>query len=399
MSTSVCFYFQVHQPYRLRSNYSFFDIGNSDNFEDESANAEIMKKVAKNCYLPTNKLLLSLIKKNKGKFKVSFSISGMALEQFEQYTPEVIESFKKLVDTGYVELICETYYHSLSFVKSKTEFLEQVHSHKCKIKEIFDYDVTTFRNTELVYNNELAQSVEKLGFKTILAEGTDHVLKWRNANFLYTPTGCSKLKLLMKNYKLSDDIAFRFSNKNWSGYPLTAKKYANWLHNISLTGEVINLFMDYETFGEHHNVETGIFDFLSELPSAVLKRDDFSFVTPSEASDKYESVGPIDVSDFTAWADESRDLSAWMGNDMQNSAMDMLYEMGDMVKETGDPELLHKWRKLQTSDHYYYISTKWDNDGAVHNYFSPFNSPHDAFMTFSNVVHNMKLNVENRINS
>ncbi len=396
MRTSVCFYFQVHQPFRLRRDYSFFNIGPDHQYEDFSGNREIMEKVAKNSYLPTNQLLLQLIKQYKGKFRVAFSISGMALEQFQMFAPEVLDSFKALVNTGHVELLAETYYHSLAFVKSKEEFKEQVKIHTSKIEEIFGVTPKTFRNTELVYNNELAQAVEELGFSTILAEGADHTLKWRSSNFVYSPTGTRHLKLLLKNYKLSDDIAFRYSDKNWSEYPLTAKKYAKWLHNIGGVGEVINLFMDYETFGEHHGENSGIFTFLSELPREILKRRDFDFMTPSEVTETYHSVGPIDVPQFTSWADEARDLSAWMGNDLQNAALEMAYDLERPVKSSDDPDLIHTWRKLLCSDHFYYASTKGMHDGAVHNYFSPYATPHEAFVVYSNVVNDLRLTLSNK---
>ncbi len=396
MKTSICFYFQVHQPFRLRRDYSFFNIGPDHRYEDEAGNRAIMQKIAKKCYLPTNALLLDLIKEFKGKFRIAFSISGMALEQFELYAPEVIDSFKKLVATGHVEILAETYYHSLAFVHSKEEFKEQVIAHQNKMQEVFGVAPQAFRNTELVYNDDLAKTIEEMGFKTILAEGADRVLKWRSSNFVYSPEGCQNLKLLLKNYKLSDDIAFRFSNKAWAEYPLTPQKYAKWLHNIGGAGEVINLFMDYETFGEHNWEESGILEFLSELPREILKRKDFSFMTPSEATAFYSSVGPITVPHYTSWADEDRDLSAWMGNDLQNAAVEMVYQLEKPVKATNDPNLIHTWRKLLTSDHFYYASTKWHNDGAVHSYFSPFASPHEAFLVYTNVVNDLRLTLDQR---
>ncbi|MCK5883055.1 MAG: glycoside hydrolase family 57 protein [Bacteriovoracaceae bacterium] len=396
MRTSVCFYFQVHQPFRLRRDYSFFNIGTDHNYEDIEGNREIMQKIARNSYLPTNELLLQLIKKHRGKFKISFSISGMALEQFEKYAPEVIESYRALVKTGCVELLAETYYHSLAFVKSKEEFTSQVNMHTEKIKEVFGVTPTTFRNTELVYNNDLASAIEEMGFKTILAEGADRILKWRSSNFVYGASGTKNLKLLLKNYKLSDDIAFRFTDKNWAEYPLTAKKYAKWIHNLNSAGEVVNLFMDYETFGEHHGKDSGIFGFLSELPEQILSRQGFDFLTPSEVVDTYSSVGPIDVPQFTSWADEARDLSAWMGNDLQNSAMDLAYDLEKPIKQSEDIDLIHTWRKLLCSDHFYYASTKGMEDGAVHNYFSPYATPHEAFVVYSNVVNDLRLTLNSR---
>jgi alpha-amylase len=386
---SVCFYFQVHQPYRLRQDYSFFDIGVNHFYEDEKANKEICNKVSEKCYVPMNTLLLEMIDHYKGKFKCSFSISGVALEQFEKYNPEVIDLFKKLADTGCVEFINETYYHSLSYMFSRKEFKNQVKLHKDKIKELFGKAPTTFRNTELIYSNEIAKTVEELGYKTIIAEGADQILGWRTPNFLYQPTGCYKLNLLLKNYKLSDDIAFRFSNKGWDCWPLTADTYAKWLHSIAGNGEIVNLFMDYETFGEHQWADTGIFDFFRLLPEKVLKNPDFNFITPAEASKNYTPMSKIDCPHFTSWADIERDLTAWIGNPLQDSAIQMVYALETNVMKTKDQELIAVWRKLLTSDHFYYMCTKWFSDGDVHKYFNPYESPYDAFVVYSNVLNDI----------
>ncbi|MEI8345861.1 MAG: glycoside hydrolase family 57 protein [Pseudomonadota bacterium] len=397
MKTSICFYFQVHQPFRLRKNYSFFCIGTDHFYEDHEVNQAIMQKVANNCYLPANRMMLDLIKKHQGKFRISYSISGLALEQFELYAPEVLDSFKELVKTGCVEIINETFYHSLAILKSEEEFKEQILLHRQKIKDLFDVTPTTFRNTELIYNNHLAKIVEDLGYDVILAEGTERVLHWRSPNFVYIPYTCEKLKVLFKNYKLSDDIAFRFSNRGWSEYPLTVDKYLTWIDQIAQRqGEVINLFMDYETFGEHQWKDSGIFDFMEKLPGKILENPDYNFLTPKEVAQTYEAMETVDVHNFTSWADSNRDLSAWVGNPLQDSALDLAYSLEEQVKKIGDPELLHTWRKLLCSDHNYYACTKWSNDGDVHNYFNPYDTPYDAFLVYANVLSDFRLTLRDR---
>jgi len=385
---SVCFYFQVHQPLR---NYSIFDIGKNTNYFDEKKNKEIMQKVAGKCYLPTNKIMLDLINKHDGRFKISYSISGVALEQFEKYAPEVLDSFMDLNDTGCVEFLNETYYHSLSFLYSKEEFREQIMMHKKKIKTLFGQKPQVFRNTELIFNNELANFIQKMGYNGILAEGADHILGWRSPNFIYTAKTAPRLKMLLKNYKLSDDIAFRFSNQGWKEWPLTVEKYTKWLNNANGNGNLMNLFMDYETFGEHQWADTGIFDFLRHLPGEILKHPDNNFMTPSEAIKKYEPVSELDIHSPVSWADVERDTSAWDGNKMQKSAIDKIYLIESMIKKSKNKELIERWRKLQTSDHFYYMCTKWFNDGDVHKYFNPYENPYDAFITFMNILNDVNL--------
>lgn len=392
---SVCFYFQVHQPRRLR-NYSIFDIKNNQNYFDDIKNEEVMKKVAGKCYLPMNNLLLKLINKYKvnnpkGDFKVSFAITGTAIEQFEKYSPEVLESFKELAKTGCVEFVAETYYHSLSFLYNKDEFRHQVDMHKQKMKELFNYEPKVFRNTELIYNNDLAMEIEKLGFKAIITEGPDHILDWKSPNFIYKPT-TANIKMLLKNYKLSDDIAFRFSNKGWEEYPLTVKKFEQWLSSVNGNGDVVNLFMDYETFGEHQWEDTGIFQFMESLPEQVMKHPDNNFVTVSEAADLYPVRGELDIHNFISWADLERDLSAWLGNDMQNVAITQLYQMLPKIKD--DPQLLKMWRYLTTSDHFYYMCTKWFSDGDVHKYFNPYESPYEGYIAFMNILNDFRYRVQ-----
>ncbi|OGM25646.1 alpha-amylase [Candidatus Woesebacteria bacterium RIFCSPHIGHO2_02_FULL_38_9] len=394
---SVCFYFQVHQPLRIKK-YRVYDIGkNSDYFNDDSGsnlnNQKILKKVAQKSYLPTNKLFLELLKKFP-KFKISFSFSGLILEQLEKFSPETLSSFKELVKTGKVEVLSETYYHSLSFLYSRQEFRSQIDLHRKKIQKVFKVTPQVFRNTELVYNNDLANEVEKMGYKGILAEGADYILGWRSPNFVYLPKGCKKLSLLLKNYKLSDDVAFRFSSKSWSEYPLTAPKFANWISAINGNGNVVNLFMDYETFGEHQWEDTGIFEFLRALPLEILKHPDNDFVTPSEAVERFRPVAELDVPNFVSWADVERDLSAWLSNPMQKDAFDKLYDLEKVVLATKNKKLTEDWRRLQTSDHFYYMCTKWFADGDVHKYFNPYDSPYDAFISFINVLNDLKLRLE-----
>jgi len=392
---STCFYFQVHQPFRLNK-YSIFDIGNNQNYFDHKKNIEIMNKVARKCYLPTNQLMLDLINKHDGKFKISYSISGVALEQFEKYFPKVLESFEELSKTGCVEFLSETSHHSLAFLYSKDEFKEQVNIHKKKIKSLFKQSPKVFRNTELTYCNELAMTVEDMGYKAILAEGADHIMGWRSPNFVYRPVNCKKIKLLLKNYKLSDDIAFRFSNKSWNEWPLTIDKYTKWVNNNNGNGHLVNLFMDYETFGEHQWADTGIFKFMERLPSALMQHKDNDFVTVSEAADRYEPVSDLDVHNVISWADMERDLSAWMGNKMQQSSLKRIFELEKVVKKGNDPVLLELWRKLTTSDHFYYMCTKWFSDGDVHKYFNPYDSPYDGFITFTNVLNDIVIRLKEK---
>jgi alpha-amylase len=382
---SVCVYFEVHQPRRLKR-YSFFDIGQDHSYEDKRENRQILGTIAEKCYLPANGILLDLLKEHQGNFRIAFSLTGVLLDQLEEYCPAVLDSFKRLADTGYVEFLNETYYHSLAFLFSPREFREQVLLHKKKIGELFGQTPVTFRNTELVYNNDLAQAVEKMGFKTILAEGADRILGSRTPNFVYQPAGCKKIKLLLRNYRLSDDIAFRFSDARWSEYPLMADKFARWIHTINSAGEVINLFLDYETFGEHQWEETGIFEFLRMVPREIIKHPDFTFQTPAEVSGTYNPVAHLDVPDFTSWADEGRDLTAWLGNAMQQDAIRSLYDMETAVRRSKDETLLDTWRMLQTSDHFSSMCTRWFADGGAHKQKNPFDTPYDAYISYMNML-------------
>lgn len=388
---SVCFYFQVHQPYRLRR-YSVFD--NDPHYFDDEANRSILKKVAAKCYLPANQVILDLIRKHDGRFRVSYSLTGVVLDQFAEFMPELIESFQRLTDTGCVEILSETYHHSLSFLYSPEEFTEQVNLHRRRVEELFGQSPSVFRNTELIYNNDLAMHVKDMGFKAVLCEGVDHLLGYRSPTYLYTPPGENDIKLLLKNYRLSDDIAFRFSNRGWSDWPLTADKFAKWVHNVNGNGYVVNLFMDYETFGEHQWADTGIFEFLMHLPDEILKLPDNDFKTPSECADAYAASGEYDAPHMISWADTERDLSAWLGNAMQANALHEMYRMEDHVKAAGDPDIITDWRKLQTSDHFYYMCTKYFADGDVHKYFNPYDSPYDSYINFMNVLTNLRARVK-----
>lgn len=393
---TICLYFQLHQPFRYRR-YRFFDIGNDSYYYDDYANETILQKVAKNCYLPANALLLEAIKKQKGKFKVAFSLSGIALEQFQLYAPEVIESFKKLSETGCVEFLSETYSHSLVALKSKSQLAGQVKKHDDLIEMLFGQRPSVFRNTELIYSDEIGSMVYDMGFKAMLTEGAKHVLGWKSPNFLYTNAINPRLKVLMRNYKMSDDISFRFSNTAWSEYPLTAVKLAEWIKKMDAKEEVLNLFMDYETFGEHQKAHTGILDFLAALPAEILKHKEFRFGTPSEIVKDLQPVSAVHVPNPISWADEERDLSAWLGNELQEEAFNKLYDLAPRMEMCEDSEMKKDWEYLQVSDHFYYMCTKFFSDGEVHKYFNPYDSPYEAFINYMNVLSDFALRLDHLI--
>jgi len=394
---SICFYFEVHQPFRL-NHFSVFNIGNTrdvhSTYFDRQLNQKIFEKVASKCYLPTNNLLLELIRKYDGKFRISYSLTGTFVEYCEKYIPALLDSFKELFKTGAVDLIEETYFHSLSgLYDDLDEFEDQVKMHRQMLKRHFNYKPKVFRNTEAIYDNRIAQKIADLGYKGIITEGAERILGWRSPNFLYKPVNAN-IKVLLRNYKLSDDVGFRFSARNWPGFPLTADKYANWMSNSY--GDVINLFMDYETFGEHQWVETGIFEFLKHLPGEVLKHDNLDFATVSEAVERYNTVGEVDSPWAISWADEDRNVSTWLGNNMQIACFNELKDIGRKLKKKGDRDLLYIWRLLQTSDHLYYISTKGFDDGNVHAYFSPYDIPYDGFINYMNILQDLKEKAETR---
>jgi len=398
MKKSIILYLHAHQPYRVK-NYSIFEVGkNHDYFScddsDSNGNQKIIDKVSEKSYLPTNKKLIHLLNSYPD-FKVSLSITGTLITELEEWAPDVLQSFVDLVNTGKVEIVAETYHHSLAFFYSLQEFEIQVRMHREKIESVFGQTPKVFRNTELAYNNDLAIWADKAGYKGLLAEGWDKVLGWRNSNHLYKPINTQNVKLLMKNYKLSDDIAFRFGNRNWSEWPLTADKYINWI-NDSQDSEIFNLFMDYETFGEHQWEDTGIFDFLENMVPIWLKDSNNTFMTVSEAIDNYEVVDAIDVPETITWADTERDLSAWLGNAMQQQAIKAIYSLSSKILGTDDWSLIEDWRRLQTSDHFYYMCTKYFNDGDIHAYFSPYKTPYDATINFMNAWHDLRFRLNEK---
>jgi alpha-amylase len=396
---SVCFYFQVHQPFRLRR-YSVFD---TDPFYfDSEANRAVCEKVAEKCYRPATRTILDLVRRHEGRFRVAFSITGTTLKQMEQWAPDVLNMFRQLSATGCCEFLGETSHHSLAYLYSREEFAEQVAGHDEQIRRYFDQQPTVFRNTELTYSNDLAAHIGALGrYDAILCEGVDRLLGYRSPNFIYVPPGGqgdpaqARVKLLLKNYRLSDDIAFRFSDRAWPQWPLTAERFAQWVNQINGDGYLCNLFMDYETLGEHQWEDTGIFHFLDVLPEKIfdVNPGENDFCTPREAVERYPPVGVYDVPYTTSWADTERDLSAWLGNAMQKNAAAELYRLEQPVKArhaAGDEYILEDWRKLTTSDHLYYMCTKWWADGDVHKYFSPYDSPYDAYINFMNVLDNIR---------
>ena len=394
--TAICFYFQVHQPVRLR-HVSLFDEPKGGSlygrYFDDELNRQVFNKVADKCYLPTNALMLKLINQHQGKFRISYSLTGTFLEQAKRYRPEVLDSFRALAETGCVEFLNETYFHSLSSLfEEKAEFLEQVRMHTEELHGLFGLTSDVFRNTEALFSNDIARLVEEIGYKGIVSEGYETTLGWRSPNYLYSVRGCQKIKALLRNYKLSDDVSYRFSARWWPEWPLTSEKYATWL--ASSPGQCINLFMDYETFGEHQWKETGIFEFMERMPGEVLKHQHIEFMTPSEVIRENPPVGEIDVPNPISWADMERDTSAWLGNGMQRECFRLLEGMEQQVKEARDSEMLHVWRLLQNSDHLYYLCTKSWADGDVHKYFSPFSSPYDGFINYMNILQDFKRQAE-----
>ena len=387
---TICLFFQVHQPFRHRR-YRFFDIGNDHYYYDDYSNDAIMRKIADKSYLPGNELFLDLIDKLEGKLKIAFSITGTALEQFELYAPEVIDSFRDLAKTGCVEFLSETYSHSLSALKDIDTFKDQVKQHDEKIFGLFGQKPRVFRNTEMIYSNDIGEEVLKMGYPAMLTEGAKQILGWKSPNFLYVNAANPRLKVLMRNFKLSDDLAFRFSNKNWSEYPLTAEKYINWLLNLDKSEEVINLFLSYDTFGEKQAAESGIFQFISAFTEQVVKSDQLVFATPSEVVNRLQPVSAVNVPGSISWADEERDLTAWLGNEMQKEAFNKLYELSKRMKRCKDQDLLKDWNYLQASDHFYYMSTKHSLDGNINRSENPFDSPYEAFINYMNVLSDFKL--------
>lgn len=386
---SVCLYFQVHQPTRLRL-YRFFDMGKDSHYYDDFANRTILRRVAQRCYLPMNALLLKAIKESGGSFKLAFSISGSAIEQFDRYAPEVIDSFRALADTGCVEFLSETYYHSLASLINPQEFENQVIRHKETIHKHFGVTPVSFRNTELIYSNAIGKKVYDMGYRTILTEGARHILGWRSPNYVYSSEDAPRLKVLLRNYSLSDDIAFRFSAEQ-----LTAENYVERLKQaVADGGDVVNLFMDYETFGEHTPASTGIFDFMEYLPKAVEKDGTFQFATPAEVSKSFKAISDIDIPETISWADEERDVTAWLGNELQQDAFNKLYGQYEKVSLINKEDLWNDYGHLQESDHFYYMCTKFFSDGEVHKYFNPYDTPYEAYINYMNVLSDFIIRVD-----
>lgn len=394
---TVCLYFQVHQPWRLKK-YRFFNMGKDHNYLDDLTNRAIMQKVARQCYLPMNALLMKLIKEYGGRFRCSFSITGIAVEQMRAYAPELLESFKELAATGCVEFLAETYSHSLASLASKEDFVAQVNLHAELMKREFGVKPTAFRNTELIYSDDIGATVAEMGFRTMLAEGAKHILGWKSPNYVYANAVNQKLRLLLRNYKLSDDIAFRFSNRAWDQWPLTAGKYVDWIASEETPGEVVNLFMDYETFGEHQSADTGIFEFMRALPKEVLDRKgELEFATVSETAKSHQPVSVLHCPHVMSWADEERDVTAWLGNELQNEAFEKLYALKQKVAALKNPDFDYVWSFMQTSDHFYYMATKWLSDGDVHSYFNPYDSAYEAFINYMNVLSDFALELDRAV--
>ncbi|MEM2103460.1 MAG: DUF5752 family protein [Candidatus Bathyarchaeia archaeon] len=404
--TDIVFVFEVHQPHRLRKEFFW----NGELFKrvrkkeflpyyfDLTLDREIFQRACKKCYFPANQIILNLIDKHKNdkkQVKFSFSLSGTFLEQCEMFNKDLLESFKQLADTGCTEFLSQTYYHSLAgLYPEKSEFIEQVKMHRQTVKDLLGYTPRIFENTELIYNNAIAKKAEEQGFIGIYAEGAERILHGKSPNYIYKPKGCKKIKVLLRNYKLTDDVGFRFSARWWSEWPLTAEKYAGWL--AAALGQCINIFPDYETFGEHHWPETGIHEFLKHLPIEILKYEHLHMATPSEVAAKYEHVGEIDVPEHggtVSWADTNRDTSGWLGNAMQWAYYTSVKRFEPLVKESEDKDFLRIWRYFQTSDHLYYMFTAGGAPGEVHSYFNPFKTPVDAYIAAQTAI----LDFENRV--
>ena len=404
--TDVVFVFEVHQPHRLRRSLFwegkvFRRLTKNDLFNyyfNNEIDREIFKRAARKCYFPSNQIILDVIDRHKHerkKPKFSFSLSGVFLEQCEMFEKDLIESFRQLADSGCTEFLNQTYYHSIaSLYAEKEEFIEQVKMHKQIVNDLLGYTPSVFENTELLYNNTIAKTVESIGYKGIYTEGVEKILGEKSPNCIYTPKDAKKIRVLLRNYKLTDDIGFRFSARWWPEWPLTATKYAKWLAETK--GEVINIFPDYETFGEHHWPETGIHSFLQHLPDEILRFNNLQMATPSEVVDKHASGGEIDVPEAegtVSWADIQRDQSGWLGNVMQWAYYTTLRRLEPLIKEAEDEEFLRLWRDFQTSDHLYYMFTAGGGPGEVHSYFSPFESPMDAFVAAQTLLNDFEARI------
>ena len=379
---TICFYFQIHQPFRLKR-YRFFNIGKDHYYYDDYSNEDIMQQIAARSYIPANRMLLDLVNQNMGKFKVAISISGVALEQMEIYAPEVIDGFRELSKTGYVEFLTETYAHSLSSLFDPVEFRKQVEQHSERINLLFGQKPTVLRNTELIYSDDIAEMVYDMGYSKMITEGAKHILGWKSPNYVYKASSQPKMKLLLKNSRFSDDIAYRFSNYSWNEYPLTAEKFVKWIADTPPEEEVFNIFLNYEVLGNMQPSHTGIFEFMKALPRCAFEKG-IGFSTPSEEMDSKKPIGEMVGPNTISWSDEERDVSAWLGNKLQQSALKSLYEIGERVRLCSDRRLKQDWLYLQSSDHFYYMSTKHFGSGQSN--FSPYMSPYDAFNNYMNVL-------------
>lgn len=391
---TICLYFQIHQPLRLKK-YRFFNMGVDTNYLDEHLNRTTAQKVAGSCYIPMNDLLLSLIERHNGALRVSFSISGLAVEQMKQYAPEALESFRRLAATGCVEFIAETYSHSLSTITSPDEFREEVYRDMAMIEREFGQKPTTFRNTEMIYSDSIGEMVSQLGFTAMITEGAKHILGWKSPNYLYANAINPRLKLLLRNARLSDDLRYRFSDRTWNEWPLTADKYLSWLTSDRNPGDMVNLFLDYETFGYHQSADTGIFDFFGRFVDLALS-EGLVFDTPHHIIERFQPVSVLHIPYAISWTDEERDLTAWFGNELQNEAISKLYAQRDKVYAIGDEGLMHVWRFMQTSNHFYYMSTKWFSDNTVANV-NPYGSPYEAFINYMNVLSDFIRQLDERV--
>jgi len=395
---TICLYFNIHQPFRFRR-YRFFDIGKDHYYYDDYLNEAMMRKLAEKCYLPANKIIQQLFKEYGCNFKVAFSISGVTIDQFELYAPEVLESFQQLAKTNCVEFIAETYSHSLASLINPTEFEKQVTAQSAAIEKYFGQKPTTFRNCGMIYNDEIGANLANMGFKAVLTEGAKHILGWKSPNYVYNNAINPRMKVLLRNNRMSDDLTFNFSNQQWSEFPLTTEKYVDWINKADKKEEILNIFINYETFGEHQKAESGIFDFLRHLPKTVFsKAKGTSFTLPSEAASTLQPIAPVSVPYPISWSDEERDLSAWLGNDLQNEAFNKLYALADTMKKVSDPALIKDWQYLQASDHFYFMSTKFFSDGDVKRVFNPYSSPYDAFINYMNVLSDFAIQIKGSTN-
>jgi alpha-amylase len=390
---SVCLYLQIHHPYQIRSDYDFFKIGSDHQYEDKARTAKMVKNLAENSYLPLIIQLKRMIAFNQNKFKFSFSISGLALENLQEYAPEVITGFQELFATGNVEIIGEPYYHSLACIYSEKEFIEQVKLHRAAMKEVFGVKTTTFRNTEMIYSNGLAPILEALGFNTVLTQGTRRILGWRSPGFMYQPKTASKINMLLNYAPLTEHVQYYFSSRNWREFPITGDKFANWIHAHAGNGEVVGLFLDGETFGVNHHKDSGVFEFLEALPALILKKKDFCFQLPEQISKSHQPMAKLDVPHPISWGDKERDLSLWAGNHMQNATSEFLYSLETKVKRAKNKELLPIWRKLTSSDVFYQLHTKWDSENLPHKHFNHQNHfpfAEKAFIVISNMINDLE---------